>query len=263
MTDLLFVALYVGLIVSMFVLLFTGIFWVGWVFFGFLFVAVFGGMMLTDRPYLIAAGFLLTSLIVLGAGLFPIQQSWQTNTWPTARGVITRSRSCTQTTSGDLSRGVCIEYRYRVNDQTFEGSSIVTDELAQRWWPRIPDSYQEDQGVEVHYDPSNPGISRLAADIQARDWITTIIGAIMAALSAFTLFWVLLNPEGTPQTVAPVNSPDGQTVHPPRQARPRRGSQKSTTPNIADQLEKLAELHQKQAITDEEYELAKKRLLGG
>jgi hypothetical protein len=82
----------------------------------------------------------------------------------------------------------------------------------------------------------------------------------MAALSAFTLFWVLLSPKGAPRTVVPVNF--GRTVHPRRPARPRRGSQKSTIPDIADRLEKLADLHQKQAITDEEYELAKKRLLG-
>ncbi len=262
MTVKLFVALYVGLIVGMFVLFFTN-FPVAWVFFGFVFVAVFGGLMLIDRPYLIAAGFLLTSLIVLGVGLFAMQQSRQINTWPTAPGVITRSWFCTQTINGSVVySGPCIEYRYRASDQTFEASSIDTGEFAQRWWSRIPDSYQEGREVKVYYDPSNLGISRLAADISPRDWITTIVGAIMAALSAFTLFWVLLNRKGMPQTAAPVNLPDGQTVRPPRQARPRRGSQKSTTPDIADQLEKLAELHQKKAITDEEYDLAKKRLLG-
>lgn len=262
MTVKLFVALYVGLFVGMFVLFFTN-FPVAWIFFGFVFVAVFGGMMLADRPAIIAAIFLLASLIVLGAGLWGVQQSRRINAWPTAPGVITRSWPCTKTVNGSVVySGPCIDYRYTANDQTFEASSTDTGEFAQRWWSRIPDVYQEDREVKVHYDPSNPGISRLTADISTRDWVTTIVGGIMAALSAFTLFWVLLNPKGTPQTVPPVNLPDRHTVHPPHQAKPRRGSQVATIPDIADQLEKLVELHKKQAITDEEYELAKKRLLG-
>jgi hypothetical protein len=193
----------------MFILFFTN-FPIAWVFFGFLFVTVFGGMMLIDRPYIVAAFFLLASLIVLGVGLFAIQQSRQINTWPTAPGVITRSLSCNRTVNGSVVyRSPCIEYRYRVNDQTFEASSIDTGEFAQLWWSRIPDNYQEGREVKVYYDPSNPDISRLAADISPQDWITTIIGAIMAALSAFTLFWVLLYSKGTSQTVAHVSLPDG------------------------------------------------------
>jgi hypothetical protein len=262
MTVKLFVALYVGLIVGMIILFVTN-FPVAWVFFGFLFVTAFGGILLINHPYLIAALFLLASLIVLGIGLFGIKQSRQISTWPTAPGVITDSWFCTQTVNGNVVySGPCIEYRYRVNDQTFEASSIDTGEFAQRWWFRIPDIYAEGREVQVYYDPSNPGLSRLTADISPRDWITTMVGAIMAALSTFTLFWVLLNRKDTSPTVAPVNVPEGQTAHPGRQARPPRGSQKSTIPDLAGQLEKLAELHQKQAITDEEYELAKKRLLG-
>ena len=56
MTVKLFVALYVGLIVGMFVLFFTN-FPVAWVFFGFLFVAVFGGMMLVRSPLYYRCGF--------------------------------------------------------------------------------------------------------------------------------------------------------------------------------------------------------------
>jgi Protein of unknown function (DUF3592) len=262
MTAKLFVALYVGLIVGMFILFFTN-FPVAWIFFGFLFVAIFGGMMLTDRPYIIAAGFLLVSLIVLGIGIFSMQQSRQINTWPTAPGVITRSWFCTRTVNGSVVySGPCIEYRYRVSDQTFEASSIDTGEFAQRWWSRIPDIYQEDREVTVYYNPSNPGISRLTLDISTRDWVTAIVGGMMAALSAFTLFWVLLHPKGTPQTVPPVDVPDEHVVHPPHRARPRPRSQAQTIPDVADQLEKLAGLHKEQSITDEEYELAKKRLLG-
>src|SRR5512136_810568 len=95
MTAKLFLALYVGLIVGMIILFITN-FPVAWVFFVFLFVTVFGGMFLIDRPYLIAALFLLAALIVLGISLFAMQQARQATTWPTGPGVITRSWFCTK-----------------------------------------------------------------------------------------------------------------------------------------------------------------------
>lgn len=265
MTTKLFVALYVGLIVGM-IVLFVVNFEVAWIFFGFLFVAVFGGLMLVDRPYLIAAGFLLASLIVLGVGLAAMQQSRQVNTWPITQGVITHSWLCTRTTNGQIAySGPCIDYRYTANGQTFEASLINTGEFAQRglWWriTGIPDRYRVDRQVNVHYDPGNPGNSRLEPDIPARDWITMIVGAIMAALSAFTLFWVLKF-KHTPQAIPLASFKDGQTMHTIPQAKPRRGLHAHTKPDIADQLGKLAQLHEKRAITDEEYKLAKKKLLG-
>ena len=72
MTRKLFIALYVGLIFSM-VVLFIAKLLVAWVFFGFLFLAIFGGIMLVNRPHIITMGFLAASLIVLGAGLFTRQ----------------------------------------------------------------------------------------------------------------------------------------------------------------------------------------------
>jgi hypothetical protein len=150
MTVRLFVALYVRLIVSM-IVLFIANFPLGWIFFGFLFVAVFGGMLVADRPYLIAAGFLVTSLIVLGVGLLAMQQAWQTNTWPTAPGVITRSQYCTRTTNGlEVYRGRCIDYRYRVADQTFDAGTIETGQYARGGPLSLPDNFQAGQDVKVH-----------------------------------------------------------------------------------------------------------------
>jgi len=201
MTAKLFVSLYVGLFVGMFVLLFAN-FPVGWIFFGFLFVAVFGGMLVINRPYIIAAGFLVVSLVVLGIGLWGVRQAVQA--WATAPGIITRSRFCTQTVNDKVVySGPCIDYRYRVNGQTFEAISLGTGELTQRWWSRIPDRYREGRNVQVYYDPGDPTISRLAIDIYPQEWVTIIVGAMMAALSAFTLFWVLLKRTHPPAGLKP------------------------------------------------------------
>lgn len=194
MTAKLFVALYVGLVIGMFVLMFTN-FPVGWIFFAFVFVAVFGGIWVSDRPYLIAAGFLLTSLLVLGIGLFGMYRSWQVNTWPTAAGEITRSWFCTRTTNGRVVySGACIDYSYRVNGQDFEVSSIDTGEFEQQWWLSIPERFKKGREVSVFYDPSIPTVSRLTSEIPPRDWITAVVGAIMATLAALALWRVFPKP---------------------------------------------------------------------
>ncbi len=263
MTAKLFVALYVGLIVGMIVLFFVN-FVVAWVFFAFLFVTVFGGIMLIDRPYLIAAAFLLAGLIVLFAGVYAMQQSIQVSTWPTATGAIKRSWMCTRTVNGSVEySGPCIDYTYTANEQVYEASSVDTHEFSDRglaWGiTGIPDQYRVDRAVKVHYNPSNPGVSRLDPGIPARDWITTTIGGIMAALSVFTLWWVLFKRMPNDTFLTDLTAQAAPSVS---RLKSRRGSRARSIPDIGDQLEKLAQLHEKGSITDEEYESAKRKLLG-
>ncbi len=264
MTAKLFVALYVGLIVGM-IVLFVVNFAVAWVFFVFVFVTVFGGIMLIDRPYLIAGAFLLASLIVLGVGVYGMQQSIQVNAWPTAAGTITRAMMCSRWVNGEVVySGPCIDYLYTVNDQSYKASSIDTGEFSDRglWWAMIgiPNQYRVDRTVKVYYDPANAGVSRLEPAIPARDWITAIIGGAMAGLSAFTLWWVIS--KRTPNDTSLAGFKAGQATYSISGLKSRRGSKARRIPDIGDQLEKLAQLHEKGAITDEEYDLAKKRLLG-
>lgn len=262
MITKLFVALYVGLLISMFILFFVNA-PVAWIFFIYLFVAVFGGMFLIARGYLIVIGFLLSSIIVLGAGLFGIYQSRQVGTWPTAAGEITRSWFCTKSVNGSVVySGPCIEYRYSVNGRTFDVSSTDTGEFAQQWWFSIPDTYKQGREVKVYYDRNNPGISRLMSDIPARDWLTLLIGGFMVALSAFTLLQIALHRGDSPPPVTPSEIRPGQALRSLYRASLAREPKEPVMPNIADQLGKLAELHEKRAITDEEYEQAKKQLLG-
>jgi hypothetical protein len=264
MTAKLFVALYAGLIVGM-IVLFVVNFEVAWVFFGFLFVTVFGGIMVMDRPYLIAAAFLLASLIVLGVGLYAMQQSIRVNGWPTATGAITRAWVCTRWVNGEVVyTGPCIDYTYTANEQVYQVSSVDTREFSDRglWWAvtGIPDQYRVDRAVKVYYDPANPGVSRLDPAIRVRDWITTMIGGAMAALSAFTLWWVVF--KRTPNDAFLADLKTGQAINTFPRLKSRRSSRAQTIPDIGDQLEKLAQLHEKGSITDEEYDLAKKKLLG-
>jgi hypothetical protein len=78
MMTKLFGALYISLFASVFIMLFTS-FAAGWIFFFFLFAAVFGGLLLSPRPAILATGFLLASLAVLWWGYFahPLsERSW-------------------------------------------------------------------------------------------------------------------------------------------------------------------------------------------
>ncbi len=264
MTARLFLVLYVGLIVGM-IVLFVVNFEVAWVFFVFLFVTIFGGMMVIDRPYLIAAAFLLASLIVLGAGVYTMQRSRQVNAWPTATGAITRAWICTRWVNGQVEyTGPCIDYAYTANGQSYQASSVDTGEFSDRglWWGMtgIPDQYRVDRAVKVYYDPSNPGVSRLDPTIRVRDWITTMIGATMAALSAFTLWWVVF--KRTPNDPFLTDIKAARAIHAVSRPKSRPRSRAQTAPDIGDQLEKLARLHERGAIADKEYELAKQKLLG-
>ena len=245
MTAKLFLALYIGLFVGMFVLMFAN-FPVGWVFFAFLFITVFGGIFLIERPYIIAGLFLLASLIVLVLGLWGLSQSAQISNWSTSAGVITRSWFCTRSVNLEVVySGPCIEYRYQVKGEPYEASSIDTQEFLGRWWMNIPEKYAQGKEVKVYYNPTDPRVSRLEADIPPRDWITLAIGGMMAVLSIVTLVQSVLNPPPMFPFIAPI--------------RPR---PQKRIPDIGEQLEKLAELHRQHALTDAEYELAKRRLLG-
>jgi hypothetical protein len=198
MTARLFLALYVGHILSMIVLL-VGDSPFGWVLFVFLFIAVFGGLFMIERPHVIAAAFLLVYLGILWAGSFAASQSARQQSWPTAPGVITRSWFCTVTVNGSTEyNGACIDYRYRVGDQTFEISSTDTREFQaySLWWriAGIPADYREGAEVKVFYNPDNPGNARLepglASGVRPGEWLAIGIGGLMSALALATFMQV-------------------------------------------------------------------------
>ncbi len=264
MTGKLFLVLSLWLLVGMFVLFFTN-FEVGWVFFAYVFVGLFGGALVSYRPWLIAAGFLLTGLIVLGAGLFSAQPALQAAAWPTAPGVITRSWKCTKSVNlSVVYSGPCIEYRYHANGQDYQADSTDTREFARSGWLSIPARFAEGREVLVYYDPANPGVSRLTASIALGDWVTMVIGGGLAALAAFTLGWVLLHPQAEPAislSAGHARRRAAPRAHAPRAHPAVEVPEPDPGMDLADQLEKLAVLHKEQAITDEEYAQAKKRLL--
>jgi hypothetical protein len=194
MTARLFLALYVGHLLSMITLL-VGDSPLGWALFVFLFIAVFGGLFMIERPHIIAAAFLLVYLGILWTGSLMASQSARQQNWPTAPGVITRSWFCTRTVNGNTEySGACIDYRYRVGEQTFEISSVDTREFQaySLWWriAGIPDSYQEGAEVKVFYNPDNPGSARLepglASGVRPGEWLSIGIGGVMSALALVT-----------------------------------------------------------------------------
>ncbi len=169
----------------------------GWVLFVFLFVAVFGGLFMIERPHIIAAAFLLVYLGILWIGSFMASQSARQQDWPTAPGVITRSWFCSRSINNETDySGACIDYRYKVGDQTFEISSVDTREFqsySASWRiSGIPDAYREGAEVKVHYNPNNPGSARLNVEVAPGEWLAIGIGGVMSALAFVTLLQVVL-----------------------------------------------------------------------
>lgn len=192
MTVRLFTALYISLFVGMFILLFSSS-PLGWVLFVFVFVAVFGGLMLMNRPGVVAGAFLLVGVGVWGGGLWLGWQAKDVAAWPTTEGAITRAWFCTVTINGseDYS-GLCLDYTYTVDGAQYTGDTTDTKEFAGvPFLGGIPEQYREDRRVTVYYNPTNPGDSRLAPGLSWRDWLTLGIGAWLAALAVAALASVL------------------------------------------------------------------------
>lgn len=180
------------------IILFIVNFPVAWVFFTFLFVTLYGGFLLIGRPDIVATFFIAAGLIVLGFGLWGIEQAGHTRTWPTGYGVITRTWSC--------SNGPCIEYQYKANGQTFDANSYEMSGLASGRWLAPRGGYQKGHEIKVHYDPANPGISRLMTEVAPRDLATAVIGGSLAALAAFTLLIALVTRKHAPKGAAPAKA---------------------------------------------------------
>ncbi len=181
----LYIILYLSLFVGMFILFFAN-FPIAWIYFAFMMLTTLGIQFILNRPSLFTAGLLLTSLLVLAIGIYGMYQSLRPTGWPTTWGAITRA----WTSCDESSFGPCIEYTYAVDGKTYNASSVDTHEFEYQSWLTIPDKFERGHEVQVRYDPANPSISRLSAEISARDWITVIIGGIMALLSALGLVYL-------------------------------------------------------------------------
>jgi hypothetical protein len=180
-----FGALYVGLFGGMVVLYITN-FFVAWIFFAFVFVTIWGGILMGNRHRaLLAACFLAPSLAVLGFGAVPLAQALQASAWPKAPAIIQDEGAC----PGNL---VCVFYDYRIEGETYHGREGYN-------FPGLAsgglDGFRHDQEVLVHYNPRDPRLSRLTAHVTLRDGSTTLIGGVMTLLAAATLAAIWLTPK--------------------------------------------------------------------
>lgn len=109
---------------------------------------------------------------ILGVGFFIFgivqrRKAKTTETWPTARGVITSSRLDQKTrvehddegTSTSVSYTPVVEYTYQVGQASYQGNRIFpgsTMSYDLGTAQGIINRYQPDAPVTVHYDPADP-----------------------------------------------------------------------------------------------------------
>ena len=174
MTQRLFNALFVGLIISM-ILLYIINFPVAWVFFVFMFVTMYESLYFGVRGIPLAICYLIPSVAVLAIGAFALAPGLPAATWPAAGGTITGWDTC--------NNNRCLAYQYWVNGEQYTGHE--NDRVFSMGGLG---SYRKGQEVTVHYDPQHPPVSRLVVvgfNLQAG--LTALIGVVMTGLALAAL----------------------------------------------------------------------------
>jgi len=103
--------------------------------------------------------FLGIGLAVLGLGLWNSVKAFNSNSWPTAQGVITRADISTSTSDEDIMYAAEIRYTYQIDGQEMHGSQVTFGDIStsnQRNAERAVGQYKLGSAVQVYYNPDNP-----------------------------------------------------------------------------------------------------------
>jgi len=138
--------------------------------------------------------FMTIGAVILFFGGRGVLRAWQSQKWPTTRGVIVYGRteeSQSSTTDEDdqevvsTTYGARIVYRYEVNGRTHYSNTRAFGQLAgsdAEWASRIAALYPMGREVTVAYRPDAPDIAALETGISSEAWWAPGAGA------AFFLF---------------------------------------------------------------------------
>ncbi len=110
-----------------------------------------------------------------------IRRGLSSSSWPTAPGVIERSRvdSGYDTDHGTMY-SASIAYHYTIDGKRYRGSTIQFGRkgLSVSWSSvenRLIETYPEGRCVDVHYKPSRPKVSTLKTGVNGSAWFALLI----------------------------------------------------------------------------------------
>ena len=109
--------------------------------------------------FIIVGGWLTVSVVK------KIMLGCQAASWPTARGVITRSESKDTSDSESSSREIKVRYSYNVDGQQLEGTVIhpvYGSSSFEQAHAGLEQALKVGKAVRVHYDPAKPQQSTLS-----------------------------------------------------------------------------------------------------
>jgi hypothetical protein len=139
-------------------------------------------------------GFLLVlgSLVMAAFGIHALILGLQTQTWPSAEGVILQSSAehgSSARTSSEYYLNV--QYRYSVGDQSYTGDNVTPGVSATLSEAEANDlisgRYAAGRPVPVYYDPQNPANAVLQPGIAGDAWLMIVVSVICAAGGGFLL----------------------------------------------------------------------------
>lgn len=125
----------------------------------------------------------LVSIVVFWITLNQIRmmrRGLSSKSWPTAPGIIEKSRVSSHCDEDGTMYSACIAYHYTVEGKRYRGSTIQfgREGLSTSSFEgesRIIADYPEGRYVDVHYDPSKPKVSTLKTGLNGCGWIALLL----------------------------------------------------------------------------------------
>ncbi len=128
---------------------------------------------------------------LLAWGVISYRTALESRSWPTTDGVVTYSEVYTSSDSDGTTYGATVNYRYTVNDQSYNGDKISLTDYSSSSRGRAEDlveQYRPDTRVTVYYDPDDPGKAILET---GANWVQYMLMGMGCCFSVIPLFGLL------------------------------------------------------------------------
>lgn len=124
-------------------------------------------------------------------GVISYRTALESRNWPTTEGIVTFSEVYTSTDSDGTTYGATVNYRYTVNDQSYNGDKVSLTDYSSSSRGRAEDiveRYEEEDIVTVYYDPYDPSKAVLET---GANWVQYLLMGMGCCFSIVPLFGLL------------------------------------------------------------------------
>jgi hypothetical protein len=138
--------------------------------------------------------YLLAGILLVGWESYSAVLSFQSRSWNTATGTVTKSKLERRHRSrGRSSWHPVVEYRYRVKGKTHESTRTHFGDLSSfsslfSWDGNgVIERYPKGKSVKVYYNPNNPTQAVLEQDLGLSTYVIIGVGLLLCGFSTYSL----------------------------------------------------------------------------